>query len=137
MKVVIIIIIVALLLLGYFIVEHKNEGIIRNAKSQGVIIDGKHFKVYKIYRSSSYTDGGVYKKHHDIHDFKEIMLVSPDKNKLHISEKQLIYCLKVRKHASRKMVDGKMTNKWAEWRIDPKGWDEKGLDSNDIYLFLY
>ena len=133
----IIIIIVATLVLVYSLIDFKRKKIVENAKSNGIIIDGKHYKVYKIYRSSSYTDGGVYIKHHDIHDFKEIMLVSPDNNKLYISEKQLLYCLKVRKHSSRKMVDGKMTNKWAAWRIDSKGWDEKGLDSNDIYLFLY
>ena len=137
MKTIIIIIIVVVLFFVYSIMDHKKERIIRSAKSHGVIIDGKHYRVYKIYRSSSYTDGGVYIKHHDIHDFKEIMLVSPDNNKLHITEKHLLYCLKVRKHASNKMIGGKMTNKWAEWSIDSNGWDEKGLDSNDVYLFLY
>lgn len=133
----IIVLLLVVIVFAYFIIERKKDEVIRSAQSSGIIIDGKHYMVFKIYRSSSYIDGGVYIKHNDIHDFHEIMLVSPDKNKLFISEKQLLYCLKVRKHPSRKEVNGKMTNKWAEWRIDPQGWDEKGLKSNDVYLFLY
>lgn len=118
-------------------INNARKTIVNRAQSHGIIIQGDHYKVYKIFRSSSYTDGGVYIEHHNVKYFGEVMLVSPKGVKLYISESHLRYCLSVRKHRNHKIVDGKMTNKWAEWRIDPNGNDEKNLGDNEIYKWLY
>ena len=136
LEIVIIVIIIALILPCYYIKYKRNEKI-RNAQRHGILIDGEHYKVYKVYRSSSYTDGGVYVKHHGVHDFHEIMLISPKDEQLFITEKHLFYCLKVRKHSTSIVENGKTITRWAEWEIDPKGRDEKGLGYNEVYLFLY
>lgn len=107
------------------------------AKRHGIKRRGKHYKVYQIYRCSSYTEGGVYRKYNDTHDFGEIMLVSPDDERMVISTRQLLYNLKKRKHDRiKRKVDGVMTDTWSEWVIDWDYEDEEGLSHNDIYLFL-
>lgn len=134
-SIIVFLIIAAVLIYSFF--DYQKKGIISKAKFHGILICGEHYKVYKIYRSSSYTDGGVYIKHHDVHDFGEMVLVSSDKREIYITESHLLYCLKVRKHNYKKQVEGKMTNKWAEWSIDNDGWDERGLANNDVYLSLF
>ena len=106
---------------------------VRTAKLHGILINGKHYKVYTVYISSSYTDGGVYVKHHDVKYFDEMMLLSQDREKIFISQSHLLYCLKVRKHTYSKKIDDKWTNKWSEWEID---WnvDDELLYPNDLYL---
>ncbi len=131
------VLIICILPFLYMCVADARKTIINRAKSHGILIEGKHYKVYKIYRSSSYTDGGVYVKHHNVKDFGEFVLVSPEGQKLYISESHLRYCLKVRKHEDCTEINGKMTNRWAEWRIDPNGDDERNLGENDVYEWLY
>jgi len=118
----------------YSIKQGHKRRIIDDAKSNGILIDGEHCKVFTIYRYRSFTDGGVYKQYDDEQYFHEMMIEFPDKTKMYISEEHLLFCLKRRKHSGKKEVNGKMTNKWSEWIIDPDGWDERGLDKNDIYL---
>lgn len=134
----IVFLLIAIVFVLYSYFEHKKKSIIESAKDSGIIINGEHFKVYTIYRCSSYTEHLVSRQYHDVHYFGEIMLVSSNNQRLYTTEKRLLYCLKVRKHEhKRKVGDGDWTNKWAEWIIDPDGWDEKGLSQNDKYLSLY
>lgn len=115
----------------------KKSSILQKAKSNGILIKGRHYKVYMLYRCSSYTDGGVYRKHHEPKYFNEVMLVSPEGERLFISESHLKYCLKVRNHKKcRKAVDGKMTSRWSEWEIDSNG-NDVDYGENDIYTWLY
>ena len=118
------------------IIETRKR-VLERALSHGIIIQGEHYKVYKICRSSSYTDGGVYVTHHEVRYFGELMLISPQAEKLHISESHLRYCLKVRKHKNSKKIEGRMTNRWAEWRIDPNGGDDVNYEGNVLYKWLY
>lgn len=110
--------------------------IIENAKYHGILIGGVHYKVYTVYRESSYTDGGFYVEHHSVKYFGEMMLISPKGNKIYISERHLMYCLKKKKHPCRQKIGGKWTYRWAEWTIDRYGDDER-INRNDIYLSLY
>ena len=129
---------VVLFFLFLFTYLNSRSELIDMAKSHGVLIDGAHYKVYKIYCETSYTDGGVYVRHHGVKDFNEILLVSPDNKKTYISESHFRYCLKVKKHPYKTVVNGKSTRWWSEWRIDPNGRDEIFFDKpNDIYLSIY
>lgn len=113
------------------------EIVLERTLSQGILIQGEHYKVYKICRSSSYTDGGVYVTHHEVRYFGELMLISPQGVKLHISESHLRYCLKVRKHKNSKEIEGRMSKRWAEWKIDPNGNDDVNFEGNVLYKWLY
>lgn len=126
----------AFLLIAFIGLSFERNDILRRAKSRGVIIQGVHYKVYQIYRSPSYSYGGAYIQHHDVKYFGEVMLVSPEGQKLHVTESHLKHCLRVRTHEYKTEVDGKWTKRWAEWRIDPDG-DDELLRPNDIYMFLY
>jgi len=130
-------IIIVILLLAVFLgaccIDYAKNEKVKSAKFHGILINGKHYKVFSVYRSSSYTDGGVYVKHHNVKYFDEMMLLSQDKNKIFISQSHLLYCLKVHKHTYSKKIDDKWTKKWSEWEID---WnvDDEILHQNDIYL---
>ena len=112
----------------------KKRRTMESAKSKGLIIDGKHYKVYRVLRCESVTMGGLYQTHHNIHDFGEVLLVSPKGEEIMTTESRLLFCLKKRKHEANKIVNGKRISRWSEWEIDPNGSDERGLRSNVIYL---
>lgn len=117
--------------------SEKRKRVVEDAKYHGILINRVHYKVYKIYRSPSYTDGGWYIQHHDVKYFGEVMLVSPEGQKLYVSESHLRHCLRTRYHKNQKTkINGKMTNWWPEWRIDPNG-DDEYLKKNDIYSWMY
>ena len=110
--------------------EFKTNNLIYSAKNNGLLINGKHFDVYTVYRRSD-------EDMNDVHDYGEIMLVSPNKERTIINVKHLLYCLKVRKHESKRTVgEGTMTNKWAEWEIDTNWSGLRSLGSHQVYLSL-
>ena len=128
---------ILLLLLYAAICRDKRKTVLDKAKSHGILIKGEHCKVYKIYRTSSYTDGGLSRKYHNIKYFGEIIVEYPDGSRIHISEEHLRYCLKVRKHERTKTkINGIWTDKWSEWRIDPNG-DDEIHNKHDLYYSTY
>ena len=114
----------------YSLKEFKTNNLIYSAKNNGILINGKHFNVYTVFRRSD-------EDKNDVHNYGEIMLVSPDKERTIIHVKHLLYCLKVRKHESKRTVgEGKMTNKWAEWEIDTNWSGQRSLSPHQVYLSL-
>ena len=113
----------------FLFVEEYRKGTINRAKEHGILIQGEHYSVFTILRESSYTQGEVYVKHHNVKYFGEIMLLSPEKKRIYISERHLLYCLKVRKHDYKSKIEGKWTYRWSEWKIDLNSYDNNCINS--------
>lgn len=117
-----------------FCYKDARQRTIQRAKCHGIIIGGEHYKVYRVFRCESVTVGGLYEKFHGIHDFGEVLLVSPEGEEKMTTVSRLLFCLRKRKHGAPKIINGEKINRWSIWEIDPNGSDERGLNTNEIYL---